>query len=197
MFLHWLVVEACCKESVSACTLSYYGRLKTLATCPLYCAFWRTCVVQCNINNAVSLICKIKPHSPPPPEPVNFRSKAKLPRGRQRMSANRPRAHCVFASHLLLLRDLLNHILRRSQSSWACTIRPHSLSKQPTGRAIQHLPRHSDALAFLAADPADENGVWPLEPVGILSFFSDGLEALLVGLAGLLLEELVDCFLLH
>lgn len=60
----------------------------------------------------------------------------------------------------------------------------------------QDLAGHSDALALPAADPADEDGVGPPEAVGVLLLLADGLEVLAVGLAGLLLEELVDRLLL-
>ena len=96
-----------------------------------------------------------------------------------------------------LLRDLLNHPLGPSQTSRASTIWPPSLHKQPARRAIQHLLRHSDALARPVADPADKDGFGAPGAVGVLSFFADGLEALAVGLAGLLLEELVDRLLLR
>lgn len=95
-----------------------------------------------------------------------------------------------------LLRDLLDHLSRTGQGSRASASSTDAVHKQPAGRAVQHLLWHGYTLAILGADPSDEDGVGSLRLALAHEVLSEDLAPLTVGLAGLLLEELVDCFLL-
>lgn len=95
-----------------------------------------------------------------------------------------------------LLRDLLDHLPRTGQASRASASRTDAVHKQTAGRALQHLLWHRYTFAFLGADPSDEDGVGFPRLALAQEILSEDLATLTVGLAGLLLEELVDCFLL-
>lgn len=72
-----------------------------------------------------------------------------------------------------------------------------AVHKQTAGRALQDLLWHGYTLAFLGADPSDEDWARSLKLALTQGILSDDLTSLAVGLAGLLLEELVDGFLLE
>lgn len=95
-----------------------------------------------------------------------------------------------------LLRDLLDHLSRAGQAGRASASRTDAVHKQTAGRALQHLLWHRYTLAILGADPSDEDGVGSPRLAITQEILSENLTTLAVGLAGLLLEELVDCFLL-
>lgn len=93
----------------------------------------------------------------------------------------------------ILLGDLLNNL-----AGSAATTGPHRIGKHLAGRPLHHLPGHGDAIAVAAADPADEDRVGTSNAIfaHLLALLADGREAFAVGLAGLLLQKLVDGLLL-
>lgn len=88
---------------------------------------------------------------------------------------------------------LLGHLLNHLASS-----RSHRVGEYLTGRSLHHFRRHTDAVAVAVAGPADKDGVGAPNAVfaRLHALFADSGEALAVGFAGLLFEQLVDCFLL-
>lgn len=96
---------------------------------------------------------------------------------------------------VFLLGDLLDHLARSATDATGT----HRVGKHLTSRTLHHLPGHGDAVAVAVAGPADEDGVGASNAVfaHLLALLANGCEALPVGLAGLLLQELVDRLLLR